>query len=104
MRYAGIAAGGVMRLDSVAGWSHQNTCEMSYTAQRLDWVFAQRKGQPVVDVPDDESINTGDEPAGNRSEQSSAPAKIFLNGQLYIRHGTTLYTLTGRAYLGHSLH
>ncbi|MBQ7530171.1 MAG: hypothetical protein IJT12_00505 [Paludibacteraceae bacterium] len=27
---------------------------------------------------------------GYRNEQSSAPAKIFLNGQLYIRHGTTL--------------
>lgn len=42
-----IAAGGTVILDTEEGWTHQNTCEQSYTAERLDWLFAHVKG--VVD-------------------------------------------------------
>lgn len=39
------AVGGSYRLDIEHGWSHQNTCTMSYTDARLDWVFDQSRKQ-----------------------------------------------------------
>lgn len=35
--------GGIMLMDVENGWTHQNTCEWSYTRPRLDWLFAQRR-------------------------------------------------------------
>ncbi len=32
--------GAEYRFDTEEGWSHENTCEMSYTDARLDWLFA----------------------------------------------------------------
>ena len=34
-----LAAGGVCRFETEDGWSHAQTCEDSYTDERLDWVF-----------------------------------------------------------------
>lgn len=34
---------GVCYLDIEDGWTHEDTCQKSYTDERLDWVFAQRR-------------------------------------------------------------
>ena len=36
-------AGGLLTLDIEDGWTHANTCEWSYTAERLDWLYAPRR-------------------------------------------------------------
>ena len=36
-------AGGTVRIDIVEGWNHATTCEKSYTPERLEWIFSQRK-------------------------------------------------------------
>ncbi len=36
-------AGGSYRFDTEQGWSHENTCTMSYTNPRLDWIFGQSR-------------------------------------------------------------
>ena len=56
-----IAAGGTVILDTEEGWTHQNTCEQSYTDERLDWLFAHVKGEvdgigSVVDKKDASGI------------------------------------------------
>ncbi len=45
-----LAAGGTVILETEEGWTHQNTCEQSYTDERLDWLFGHVKG--VVDGVD----------------------------------------------------
>lgn len=40
-----LAAGGMLFLDVENGWTHQNTCEQSYTTQRLDWLFSQTRAK-----------------------------------------------------------
>ncbi len=40
-----LAAGGTLILDKEVGWTHQNTCELSYTDERLDWLFAHVLGE-----------------------------------------------------------
>lgn len=37
------ALGGEVRFDTEPGWGHGTTCTESYTAERLDWVFAHRR-------------------------------------------------------------
>lgn len=37
--------GAVYLMDTEKGWTHENTCKMSYTDTRLDWVFAHTKKQ-----------------------------------------------------------
>ena len=37
------ANGGEVKLDIEEGWTHENTCEQSYTDARLAWVFGQTK-------------------------------------------------------------
>ena len=88
------SAGGVVRLDTMATWTHQNTCDYSYTTPRLDWLFAQRLGVPAVDVPDGNPIGDAIEPITD--DPLPMPAKIFLNGHLYIRSNGRLYDATGR--------
>ncbi|MGM9809980.1 MAG: hypothetical protein ACI30J_03820 [Paludibacteraceae bacterium] len=34
------AYGGEYQFDTEEAWDHETTCKESYTAQRLDWVFA----------------------------------------------------------------
>ena len=88
------SAGGVVRLDTMATWTHQNTCDYSYSTPRLDWLFAQRLGVPAVDVPDGNPIGDA---IGIITENSSPRAvKILLNGHLYIRSNGRLYDMTGR--------
>ena len=44
-----LAAGGSIQLDIEEGWTHQNTCEQSYTDKRLEWLFSQsRSGNTAV--------------------------------------------------------
>lgn len=47
-----VAAGGTLRIDVEDGWTHENTCEQSYTDTRLEWLFAQvrKKGSGIKDV------------------------------------------------------
>ena len=41
--------GGTIRLDIEQGWTHANTCEQSYTDERLDWLFSQiRSGESSI--------------------------------------------------------
>ena len=46
-----VALGGTFRLDIETGWTHQNTCELSYTDPRLDWLFSQRRNTGGVSAP-----------------------------------------------------
>ena len=43
-----VAAGGTLRLDTETGWTHQNTCEQSYTRERLDWLFSQTRNNTTA--------------------------------------------------------
>ena len=58
-----IAAGGTFILDVETGWTHQNTCEQSYTDARLGWLFSQIRGSDstlVGDVNNDGKVNVSD--------------------------------------------
>ena len=37
------ANNGEIRFDSEDGWTHEETCEQSYTDDRLDWIFGHKK-------------------------------------------------------------
>ena len=37
-----ISLGGTLILDIEEGWTHANTCEQSYTNERLDWLFSKK--------------------------------------------------------------
>lgn len=83
-----LAVGGSLQLDIVAGWSHADTCEQSYTDERLDWLFSNVKGNPtdiksVVNCHDDSSSVCYDI-CGRRIAQ---PTKgLFIqNRKKYIR-------------------
>ena len=43
-----VAEGGTVILETEDGWSHQNTCEQSYTDERLDWLFSHVKENPTA--------------------------------------------------------
>ena len=57
-----LAAGGTLILDVETGWTHQNTCEQSYTESRLDWLFSQKRSTSTLtgDVNGDGLVNTAD--------------------------------------------
>ena len=57
-----VAAGGTLILNIEEGWTHQNTCEQSYTDTRLDWLFAHSRAKKVLpgDVNDDGTIDAID--------------------------------------------
>lgn len=38
-----LDVGGTLILEIEEGWSHPTTCEQSYTDQRLDWLFSQKR-------------------------------------------------------------
>ena len=62
-RAAVIAAGGTIILDIETGWTHQNTCEQSYTGQRLEWLFSHTRNEvPALtgDVNGDGAVDGGD--------------------------------------------
>ena len=42
-----IGEGGIVRYDVEQGWTHQNTCERSYTNERLKWLFSYKRGDTV---------------------------------------------------------
>ena len=53
---------GTMIMDVEEGWTHQYTCENSFTEERLSWLFSQVRdlSLTVSDVPD---VNNDTEPA-----------------------------------------
>ncbi|MBQ3632893.1 MAG: hypothetical protein II952_01210, partial [Paludibacteraceae bacterium] len=89
------SVGGVVRMDTMATWTHQNTCDYSYTAPRLDWLFAQRLGVPAVNVPEGNPIGNAIE---NTVADNSSPqtVKVLINGHLYILSNGRLFDQTGR--------
>ena len=80
-------AGGTVVLDTEAGWSHQNTCEQSYTDERLDWLFAHVRGastgidHPCVDAASSAAIY---DLSGRRTDLPSRGIYI-QNGRKYVR-------------------
>jgi len=60
MQASVTALGGTMLLDVVDGWTHQETCEQSYTKERLDWLFSQTKGALTGDVNCDGTVDVAD--------------------------------------------
>lgn len=80
-------AGGTVILDTEAGWSHQNTCEQSYTDERLDWLFAHVRGastgidHPCVDAASSAAIY---DLSGRRTDLPSRGIYI-QNGRKYVR-------------------
>ena len=38
-----LAAGGILILEVETGWTHQDTCEKSYTDSRLEWLFSKTR-------------------------------------------------------------
>ena len=59
-----LANGGTLLMDVEEGWTHQDTCEKSYTDARLDWLFSNIRGisagilqTPGMKSPDIESYN-----------------------------------------------
>ncbi|MBR5652951.1 MAG: carbohydrate-binding domain-containing protein [Prevotella sp.] len=56
-------AGGTIVYDVVPGWTHQNTCERSYTDERLDWLFSFSRGEKATlpgDVNEDGDVGVTD--------------------------------------------
>ncbi|MBQ6748330.1 MAG: hypothetical protein IJR09_02715, partial [Paludibacteraceae bacterium] len=70
-------------------------CDYSYTAPRLDWLFAQRLGVPAVNVPEGNPIGNAIE---NTVADNSSPqtVKVLINGHLYILSNGRLFDQTGR--------
>ena len=79
-----IAAGGTVRLDTGEGWSHTVTCEESYTAERLDWLFAQSRNSAQsirnLMLPGDEGDSVCYDLFGRRVSRPSDGLYI-LNGK-----------------------
>ena len=77
-----LAAGGTFTLETEEGWTHQNTCEESYTDERLDWLFAQsRNGN--TDILDIQTIKR--ELADKLYNLSGQQVENVLRG-LYIKN------------------
>ncbi|MBR5083769.1 MAG: carbohydrate-binding domain-containing protein [Prevotella sp.] len=56
-------AGGTLILDIEEGWTHQNTCEESYTDARLDWLFSNSRNKEIAihgDVDGNHIVNVTD--------------------------------------------
>ena len=79
------ALGGHVIMDVVEGWTHQNTCELSYTNERLTWLLSQVKSVEVqtsmLEVCSDTRV-----PKILRDGRII----IFQNGHAYTLFGTTL--------------
>ena len=88
-----IAAGGTMRLDIETGWSHQNTCEQSYTEERLRWLFSHTRSNPsgIRDVNLNLNLNDNDSDNDNENEN-------LKPGTWNLKPGTwnLYYDLSGR--------
>lgn len=75
-----------MILDTEEGWTHQNTCEQSYTDERLDWLFAHVKG--VVDGID--SIE---------DKKDASDAVYALCGRRITKPAHGIYIQGGKKYI-----
>ncbi len=82
------ALGDDVRYETVEGWSHEMTCIQSYTAQRLDWVFAHRKkassGITSVVAEHAPADNGWYNLQGVRFEQPSAPGLYIHQGKKVV--------------------
>ena len=82
-------AGGLVTLDIEDGWTHANTCEWSYTAERLAWLFAQRKSEEtgITSHPANSTANHSGMFTLSGIRLSEPPAKGFCieNGKKIIR-------------------
>ena len=78
-----LTAGGTMTFDIEVGWSHLETCEQSFTAKRLDWLFSQVR-----------NTETGIRETVNRKLSNS---KYFdLSGRRVEQPTRGLYILNGK--------
>ncbi len=82
-----VAAGGMVILETEEGWSHQNTCEQSYTDERLDWLFSHVKGNSTAI----DNIIDND---------NSTPAPIYdLCGRRITKPAHGVYIQNGKKYI-----
>ena len=55
-----LEAGGTLILETETGWTHENTCEQSYTDERLDWLFSNVRSEATsIDTIPQYSTDTG---------------------------------------------
>ena len=79
--------GGTIRLDIEQGWTHANTCEHSYTDERLDWLFSHVRG----DESSIQSLNTNQHTSAHAYSISGVVAQpghkgiVIQNGKKIIR-------------------
>lgn len=79
------AYGAEVKFDIESGWTHENTCIMSYTSARLSWVFGHQSKEPTAIRPvsaqsPDASIfyNLQGQPVSTQASQ--LPAGIYIRG------------------------
>ncbi len=83
-----IAAGGTVILETEEGWSHQNTCEQSYTDERLDWLFSHTKeNSTAIDniINNDNQTQAPIYDLCGRRISKPAHGVYIQNGKKYIR-------------------
>lgn len=79
--------GGTIRLDMEQGWTHANTCEQSYTDERLDWLFSHiRNGECSIQSLDtDQQAFTHAYSVSGIVAQPGQNGIIIQNGKKIIR-------------------
>ena len=96
-----LAAGGTLILETETGWTHQNTCEQSYTEHRLDWLFSHTLStdSPIVgDVNGDGYVTSSDVTAIynymlNGDETYIATCDVNNDGYITSSDVTAIYNI-----------
>lgn len=76
------AAGGTLLMETEEGWTHQDTCEESYTDLRLDWLFSQTKKQSTAIG----EVFAGGDESQRGYDVSGRVVSLPVRG-VFIRHG-----------------
>ena len=86
-----VTAGGIVKYDQEIGWTHANTCEWSYTTDRLDWLFSQKRD--ITSINSVSAIEINDKQAkgiylinGQRLKETPATGMYIENGVKKIKY------------------
>lgn len=79
--------GDEVEFDIEQGWTHENTCIMSYTTQRLDWVFGHQSKNPQTDIQEHISAVERSTAVYNLQGQKMRGSPGELLSGIYISRG-----------------